>query len=73
MATLMNGSTSAEAIRMAKIYMIGSFISYGSILLFFKGIVDVSYWLTLYYTVRNAIRLMDFDKTRDLMTVEEWL
>ena len=74
MATLMNQSkTSDEAVRMAKVYMVGSLISYISIILFFKGKLDVSYWLTLYYTVRNAIRLMDFEKTRDLITDEEWL
>ena len=71
--TIMNKSTSDEAIRMAYIYSIGSFLSYVSIILYFKGIVDASYWLTLYYTIRNAIRLIDFEKTRKIMTDEEWL
>ena len=61
--------TSSEAIRMAQIYMIGSIVSYISISMFFKGIADTSYGLTLYYTIRNVIRLIDLEKTRDIMTV----
>ena len=61
--------TSGEAIRLAQIYMIGSIVSYMSIFMFFKGIIDTTYGLTLYYTIRNVIRLIDFEKTRDIMTV----
>ena len=53
-----------ESRYMAIIYMIGSVISYMSFALYYSKKADSIYLTTIYYTMRNSLRMIDLEKTR---------
>lgn len=53
--------------------MVGSVISYLSIgLYYYKKVDSPLYYTVIYYTFRNALRMIDLENTRPQMSIEEW-
>ena len=64
--------TTPEQRHLAIIYMVGSGLSYLSFALYYYKKVDTIYIAVIYYNIRNALTMLDLEKQRAKIPVEEW-
>ena len=69
---LINPNATKEQKMLSGYFMIGSALSYMSFGFYFYGKADTIYYTVIYYMFRNAMRMLDLEKTRTIMPAEDW-
>ena len=54
------------------VYMIGSVLIFGLLYLNHRKIFNTSYLIHVYLSLRNGIRLLDLENTRQFISNESW-
>ena len=70
---MLNAKSENEKYVLANImYIIGSLLIFGLLYLNYRKIFHTSYLIHVYLGLRNGIRLLDFENTRQFKSNEAW-